>query len=55
MLDIDTAIKKNLEQNKAYKYLGNQEADGVRHVANKENVRKEFYRKRTAIVIRSWL
>jgi len=43
-LDVSTTIKE-LEQERTYKYLGIQEAEGVSNAANKEKVRKEFYRR----------
>ena len=43
-LDVSTTIKE-LEQERIYIYLGIQEAEGVSNAANKEKVRKEFYRR----------
>ena len=48
-LDVSTTIKE-LEQERTYKYLGIQEAEGVSNAANKEKVRKEFYRRVRAIL-----
>ena len=48
-LDVSTTIKE-LEQEGANKYLSIQEAEGVKNSANKEKVRKEFYRRVRAIL-----
>ena len=48
-LDVSTTIRE-LEQEGTYKYLGIQEAEGVSNAANKEKVRKEFYRRVRAIL-----
>ena len=49
ILDVSTTIKE-LEHEGMYKYLGIQEAEGVANAANKEKVRKEFYRRVRAIL-----
>ena len=49
ILDLSTTIEE-LPQEETYKYLGIQEAEGVKNAANKEKVRKEFYRRVRAIL-----
>ena len=48
-LDVSNTIRE-LEQEGAYKYLGIKEAEEVSNAANKEKVRKEFYRRVRAIL-----
>ena len=52
-LQLDTCIRE-LEQEGVYKYLGINEGDGKQHVAMKEKVRKEYYR-RVRLVLKSEL
>ena len=49
ILDVSTTTKE-LEHQGMYKYLGIQEAEGVANAANKDKVRKEFYRRVRAIL-----
>lgn len=47
MFDIDAAMK-NLNQEKAYKYLEIKEEDGIKYLGKetkREKLRKEFYRR----------
>ena len=41
---------KELQQEETYRYLGIQETEGVTNAANKEKMRKEFYRRVRAIL-----
>lgn len=49
MFDINSAIKE-LDQNEAYRYLGIREVDVIKHLANKDKFRKEFYRRMNAML-----
>ena len=48
-LDVSTTIKE-LQQEETCKYLGIQEAEGLRNAANKQQLRKEFYHKARGIL-----
>ena len=48
-LDIDTAVRE-LDQHETYKYLGIDEGNGIQHSKMKEMIRKECYRRATAIL-----
>ena len=53
-LDTTTTTIKELEQEGTYKYLGENEGDGIQHAAMKEKIRKEYYR-RTRLILKSEL
>ena len=50
-LDINPEITE-LEHNKTYEYLGIDQSNGINYTMNKEKIRKEFYRRIRAIIIR---
>ena len=49
-----TLIKKKLEQEKAYKYLGTEEGEGIHHQQMKERLKQE-YNRRLRMILKSKL